>query len=72
MESFPREEDGREPLRSAAHDLRHSLFALRTGIQLLSQVRDDAAQFNELRDLLDREVQTATDRLKDLLDLVTQ
>ena len=72
MESSPREEDPREPLLSAAHDLRHSLYVLKTGIQLLSQVRDRETQFNELRTLLEKEIQIASDHLKELLRLTAE
>jgi hypothetical protein len=72
MESCPREEDALEPLRSAAHDLRHSLFVLKTGIQLLSQVRESETKFNELRALLENEIQTASEHLKELLKLAAE
>lgn len=68
----PHGEQDHEPHRALAHDLRHSLFVLRTGIQLLSQTRSDEARFDEVRELLEREVQTAADRLNELLDLVAK
>lgn len=67
--SHTNDHDERELMLSLAHDLRHSLFALRTGIQLLAQVREDAVQFGELRDLLDKEVQACSEHLKELLKL---
>lgn len=51
-----------------AHDLRHSLFALRTGIDLLPHVQQDPGEFRTVQELLAKEIGEATLLAKQLLD----
>ena len=52
---------------SLSHDLRHSLFALRTGIDLLPHVQQDPAHFSEVHRLLQKEISQASELLAELL-----
>lgn len=56
-----------ETRRSLAHDLRHALFALRTGIDLLPQVRGDAQETAEIHALLKQEIANASKIAEQLL-----
>lgn len=62
-------ESGDEGTRhsSLGHDLRHSLFALKTGIDLLPHVHGDRDEFLRVQALLVKEIAVATDLAKRLL-----
>ena len=60
--------EGAERERTLIHDLRHSLFALRTGIELLPHIRDDREKFSEIQSVLHDEVRKASVILKELLE----
>ncbi|MBX3440542.1 MAG: hypothetical protein KF861_23835 [Planctomycetaceae bacterium] len=50
------------------HDLRHSLYALKTGIDLLPQLSADPRRFDEIHALLQREVSRASELAKRVVD----
>lgn len=56
-----------EEWQSLSHDVRHCLHALRTGIDLLSHVRADNDQFEEVHRLLVQEIHNASDLIDEIL-----
>lgn len=60
--------EGTERERTLVHDLRHCLFALRTGIELLPHLREDKEKFQEIQSVLHEEVRKASVLLKELLE----
>ncbi|HLU49880.1 MAG TPA: histidine kinase dimerization/phospho-acceptor domain-containing protein [Planctomycetota bacterium] len=58
-------ESRHERLRRLAHDLRNSLFVVRSGIQILRETRGDTE--SEILDLMEREHRRAADLVEELV-----
>lgn len=57
-----------EYLRQLSHDIRHCLHAISMGTEVLKTVREDAARFTEVCELIDKERKTAMKLLGELID----
>lgn len=64
-------DDSREAqLRKVGHDIRNSLFVVRSGIQILRDSRDEADR--EILDMMDREHRRAGELLEELLRIARE
>jgi hypothetical protein len=69
VDQSPSGADFEERLRTASHDLRHCLYVLQQGIELLQAFREDVPQFERVAGLLKQEHAQACKLIEELTAL---